>query len=392
MIRRVNPLDRLTAATRERTAAGLRRTLRPRTPDQRLLDLASNDYLGLSRDPRLIEGAVEALRTWGAGSTGSRLVTGTTELHASLERDLAAFTGMPAALVFSSGYLANMGVVTGLRPGLIVSDRGNHASLIDGCRLARCPVTITPHGDVAAVEAALDGARDAVVVTDAVFSVDGDLAPLRELHRVVRRHGALLVIDEAHALGVVGPGGRGAAYEAGLAGEPDVILTVTLSKSLGSQGGAVLAAPEVIETLIDTARSFVFDTGLAPASAGAAAAALRVISGDPDLPSRARANARRLSAIARELGLETSVPSAAVVPVIIGGPEDAVRAARICAEHGVRVGCFRPPSVPHGRACLRLTALATLGESELTDVRRALAGVRGDLGPYAAGNADVARR
>ncbi len=392
MMRLVNPLERLTAATRERTAEGLRRTLRPRTPDHPLLDLASNDYLGLSRDPRLIEGAMEALRVWGAGSTGSRLVTGTTELHAALEDDLADFTGMPAALVFSSGYLANMGVLTGLRPGLIVSDRNNHASLIDGCRLARCPVTITPHGDVAAVDAALDGVRDAVVVTDAIFSVDGDLAPLRELHAVVRRHGALLVIDEAHALGVVGPGGRGAAYAAGLAGEPDVVLTVTLSKSLGSQGGAVLAAPEVIETLIDTARSFVFDTGLAPACAGSASAALRVITSEPGLADRARANARRLAEMAREAGLETSAPAAAVVPVIIGAPEAAVRAAGICADHGVRVGCFRPPSVPHGRACLRLTAIATHGEVELTKVREAMSRVMKDIGPYASRNAGVARR
>ncbi|MFB9833359.1 aminotransferase class I/II-fold pyridoxal phosphate-dependent enzyme, partial [Actinoallomurus acaciae] len=206
----MDPLERLTAATRQRTGAGLRRTLRPRTPAQTLLDLASNDYLGLSRDPRLAEGAIEAVRTWGTGSTGSRLVTGTTELHTALEERLAGFAGTPSALVFSSGYLANLAAVTALRPGLIVSDRGNHASLIDGCRLARCPVVVTPHGDVAAVDAALDGARDAVVVTDAVFSVDGDLAPLRELHTVVRHHGALLLIDEAHALGVVGPGGRGA--------------------------------------------------------------------------------------------------------------------------------------------------------------------------------------
>jgi 8-amino-7-oxononanoate synthase len=393
MIRPVDPLDRLTAATRERTSAGLRRTLRPRTPGQELLDLASNDYLGLSRDPRLAEGAIGAVRTWGTGSTGSRLVTGTTVLHAALERTLADFTGMPSALVFSSGYLANLGALTALRPGLIVSDRGNHASLIDGCRLARCPVVVTPHRDVAAVDAALAGARDAVVVTDAVFSVDGDVAPLRELHAVVRRRGALLVIDEAHALGVVGPGGRGAAYAAGLAGEPDVILTVTLSKSLGSQGGAVLGAPQVIETLVDTARSFVFDTGLAPASAGAAAAALDVLAEDPGLPERARDRARRLAATAKALGLETTTaPAAAVVPVIIGEPGDAVRAAEVCAEHGVRVGCFRPPSVPHGRACLRLTARASLEEAELTMAAGALTGVRELIGPYAARNAEATRR
>jgi 8-amino-7-oxononanoate synthase len=392
MIRNVDPLDRLTAATRERTAAGLRRTLRHRTPAREPLDLASNDYLGLSRDPRLAEGAIEAIRTWGAGSTGSRLVTGTTELHAALEDRLAAFTGMPSALVFSSGYLANLGALTALRPGLVVSDQGNHASLIDGCRLARCPVVVTPHRDVAAVDAALAGARDAVVVTDAVFSVDGDLAPLRELHEVVRRRGALLVIDEAHALGVVGPGGRGAAYAAGLAGERDVILTVTLSKSLGSQGGAVLGAPEVIETLIDTSRTFVFDTGLAPASAGAAAAALDVLAEEPVLAERARGRARRLAATADALGLETTSPAAAIVPVVIGEPGEAVRAAEICAEHGVRVGCFRPPSVPHGRACLRLTARASLGEAELTTVTRALTGVREQIGPYAARNAEATRR
>jgi 8-amino-7-oxononanoate synthase len=392
MIRRVDPLDRLTAATRERTAAGLRRTLRPRAAAHDLLDLASNDYLGLSGDPRLAEGAVEAVRTWGTGSTGSRLVTGTTELHAELERRLAEFTGMPSALVFSSGYLANLGVLTALRPSLIVSDRGNHASLIDGCRLSRCPVEVTPHGDVTAVDTALDGTSDAVVVTDAVFSVDGDLAPLRELHQVVRHRGALLVIDEAHALGVVGPGGRGAAYAAGIAGEPDVIVTVTLSKSLGSQGGAVLGAPQVIETLVDTARSFIFDTGLAPASVGAAVAALDVLAAEPELAGRARDRARRLAAAAEARGLETTSPAAAVVPVIIGDPGEAVHAAELCAGHGVRVGCFRPPSVPHGRACLRLTARANLGEAELTKVSSALTGVRELIGPYAARNAEATRQ
>lgn len=385
-------MDRLDAATRDRTAAGLRRTLRPRPPGRRLLDLASNDYLGLAGDPRLADGAIAAVRLWGTGSTGSRLVTGTTELHAELEGRLAAFTGMPAALVFSSGYLANLGAITALRPGLVVSDRGNHASIIDGCRLSRAPVTVTPHADPAAVDAALAGTRDAVVVTDAVFSVDGDLAPLRELHAIVRRHGALLVIDEAHALGVVGPGGRGAAYAAGLAGEPDVVLTVTLSKSLGAQGGAVLGDPRVIETLVDTARSFVFDTGLAPACAGAALAALDVLAAEPELGARARRRAARLAAAARDLGLATTEPAAAVVPVIVGDPHEAVRAAELCAGYGVRVGCFRPPSVPAGRACLRLTARADLTEADLTTVTKALAGVKEQISPYPARNAGATRR
>ncbi|MFB4311606.1 8-amino-7-oxononanoate synthase [Actinomadura sp. GTD37] len=376
-----DPLARLRDATARRAGAGLRRTLRPR-PDGRagaLTDLASNDYLGLAGDPRLIEAACAAARAWGTGSTGSRLVTGTTALHAELDRRLAAFTGSAAGLVFSSGFLANLGAVTALAgPGtLVVSDQVNHASIVDACRLSRSRVVIVPHRDAAAVERALAGREEdhALVVTDAVFSVDGDLAPLAALHAAVRAHGALLVVDEAHALGVVGDRGRGAAHAAGLAGEPDVVLTLTLSKSLASQGGAVLGAPEVIETLVDTGRSFIFDTGLNPPAAGAALAALDVLEADPGLPSRARDRALRIANLAAGSGLETAVPAAAVVPVFLGEPHAAVRAAEICAEHGLRAGCFRPPSVPKGRACLRLTARATLDEADLTRLGEALAEV-----------------
>ncbi|MFC0862643.1 8-amino-7-oxononanoate synthase [Sphaerimonospora cavernae] len=387
------PLDRLRAATAQREAAGLRRVLRPRTPDHDgLLDLASNDYLGLSRDERLIEAAVRATREWGTGSTGSRLVTGTTRLHAELEERLAAFTGAARALVFSSGYLANLAAVglasasaLGGGGSLIVSDSGNHASIVDACRLSRTRVVVTPHGDAEAVEKVLADRDEehALVVTDAVFSVDGDLAPLRELHAAAVRHGALLVVDEAHALGVVGERGRGAVHEAGLADSPAIVRTVTLSKSLGSQGGAVLGAPEVIDTLIDTGRSFIFDTGLAPAGVGAALAALGILEGAPgdsadDLSERARANARALATMVRELGLSLDLepnPAAAVVPVVLGPPQQAVTAAAVCAEHGVRVGCFRPPSVPQGRSCLRLTARADLGSDDLAVVRGALTAV-----------------
>ncbi|GAA2419410.1 8-amino-7-oxononanoate synthase [Actinomadura vinacea] len=381
-----DPLARLRTAAEQRATAGLRRRLRPRTADHGgLIDLASNDYLGLSRDPRLIEGAIAAARAWGTGSTGSRLVTGTTELHAELDRRLAAFTGSAAGLVFSSGFLANVGAVAGLAgPGdLVVSDQVNHASIVDACRLSRSRVEIVPHRDTAAVERALAEREEehALVVTDAVFSVDGDLAPLAGLHRVVRAHGALLVVDEAHALGVVGERGQGAAHAAGLAGEPDVVLTLTLSKSLGAQGGAVLGAPEVVEALVDTGRSFIFDTGLNPPAVGAALAALDVLDAEPDLPGRARERARRMAAIAAGLGLETTAaPAAAVVPVVLGEPEAAVRGAEICAAHGARVGCFRPPSVPKGRACLRLTARATVGEADLTTLEEALAGVAGSTG------------
>ncbi|GLZ05464.1 8-amino-7-oxononanoate synthase [Actinomadura sp. NBRC 104412] len=378
-----DPLARLRSAAERRERAGLRRRLRPRSGDHDgLIDLASNDYLGLSRDPRPAEAAARAAREYGTGSTGSRLVTGTTHLHAELDRRLAAFTGSAAGLVFSSGYLANLGAVTGLAgPGhLVISDRTNHASIVDACRLSRARVVIVPHRDVAAVERALADRDEehALVVTDAVFSVDGDEAPLADLHRVVRAHGAMLVVDEAHALGVVGDRGQGSAHAAGLAGEPDVVLTLTLSKSLGAQGGAVLGAPEVIETLVDTGRPFIFDTGLNPPAAAAALAALDVLDAEPGLPARARDRARRMAAIAAGLGLETTAaPAAAVVPVVLGEPDAAVKAAEVCAEHGVRVGCFRPPSVPEGRACLRLTARATLGEADLTTLRAALTEVAG---------------
>jgi 8-amino-7-oxononanoate synthase len=370
-------LERIRRAVAAREAAGLRRVLRPRSSAEAVLDLAGNDYLGLARDPRVTEAAARAARTWGAGSTGSRLVTGTTELHAQLEAELAGFTGGPAALVFSSGYLANLGALTALGgPDVsIISDAGNHASIIDACRLAASPVTVVPHRDVDKVDAAL-AARDtrhALVVTDAVFSVDGDLAPLGELHAVARSHDAVLVVDEAHALGVVGAAGRGAVAAADLAGELDVIRTLTLSKSLGAQGGAVVAAPEVIDLLINTARSFIFDTGLAPASAGAALAAVRIVAAEPQLASAARANARQLATIVRTTGMETAEPDAAVVPVVLGDPSRTVAAAAAVLERGVRVGCFRPPSVPPGRSCLRLTARAGLTAADLRLAEAALA-------------------
>ncbi|MGW3768744.1 8-amino-7-oxononanoate synthase [Actinomadura verrucosospora] len=379
-----DPLARLRDAAERRAAAGLRRSLRPRPRLDGLTDLASNDYLGLAGDPRLVEGAVAAAREWGTGSTGSRLVTGTTELHAELDRRLAAFTGSAAGLVFSSGFLANLGAVTALAgpDTLVVSDQVNHASIVDACRLSRSRVVIVPHRDAAAAERALAEREEdhALVVTDAVFSVDGDLAPLGTLHAAARAHGALLVVDEAHALGVVGDEGRGAAHAAGLAGEPDVVLTLTLSKSLASQGGAVLGAPEVIDALVDTGRSFIFDTGLNPPAVGAALAALDVLGSDPGLPGRARERAQAISNLAAGSGLETARPAAAVVPVFLGEPQAAVRAAGICAEHGLRVGCFRPPSVPKGRACLRLTARATLDESDLTRLRAALAEIASSTG------------
>ncbi|MEV5254068.1 8-amino-7-oxononanoate synthase [Streptomyces werraensis] len=362
-----------------RRRAGLVRTLRPRPADTPLLDLASNDYLGLARHPEVVEGAARAARTWGGGATGSRLVTGTTELHTELERELAGFCGFEAALVFSSGYAANLAAVTALAPhgALVVSDAGNHASLIDGCRLARGTTQVVAHRDPDAVRKALDGHEGhAVAVSDTVFSVDGDAAPLAALAEACREHGAGLVLDDAHGLGVLGDGGRGAANAAGLAGADDVVVTVTLSKSLGSQGGAVLGPARVIGHLVNAARTFIFDTGLAPAAAGAALAALRLLRREPGRAARAAEVARDLHARLTAAGLEAVRPDAAVVSVRAPSPEQAVRWAADCRTAGLSVGCFRPPSVPDGISRLRLTARADLSGAEIERAVRVIGETR----------------
>jgi 8-amino-7-oxononanoate synthase len=362
-----------------RRRAGLVRTLRPRAADTPLLDLASNDYLGLARHPEVTEGAARAARTWGGGATGSRLVTGTTALHTELERELAAFCGFEAALVFSSGYAANLAAVTALAPhgSRIVSDAGNHASLIDGCRLARGTTQVAAHSDPDAVRKALDGHDGpAVAVSDTVFSVDGDAAPLTGLAAACREHGAGLVLDDAHGLGVLGDGGRGAPHAAGLAGADDVVVTVTLSKSLGSQGGAVLGPARVIEHLVNAARTFIFDTGLAPAAAGAALAALRLLRREPGRAARAGEVARELHDRLTAAGLEAVRPDAAVVSVRAPSPEQAVRWAADCRAAGLSVGCFRPPSVPDGVSRLRLTARADLSGAEIERAVRVIGETR----------------
>ena len=375
-----DPLSWLVECEAERAASGLRRELRPRAAVETVIDLASNDYLGLARDPRVIQGAVDAVRIWGAGATGSRLVTGSTELHAELEAELAAFCGTGAALVFSSGYTANLGAVTALSgPGsLVVSDAGSHASLVDACRLSRARVVVVPSHDVGAVDAALAARAEsrAMVVTDSVGSADGKLAPLSALLAVCRARRATLLADEAHGLGVRGAGGRGLAAELGLAGAPELVLTATLSKSLGSQGGVVLATPAVVEHLVNVARPFIFDTALAPAAAGAALAALRVLNVEPALPERVLAAA---AAIATAAGVRE--PSSAVTSVILGATQRAVDAAAECLARGVLVGCFRPPSVPEGTSRLRLTAHAGLSGDDLARVADVLTAVlAGDRG------------
>ncbi|TDP97328.1 8-amino-7-oxononanoate synthase [Labedaea rhizosphaerae] len=360
--------DWLDRRAEDRRKAGLTRRLTPRRADADHLDLAGNDYLGLARDKRVAGAAAAAALRWGSGSTGSRLVTGSTELHAELEFELAKFCGAQAALVFSSGFAANLGAVTALAgDGAIVSDAYIHASLIDGCRLSRANVAVAGHADPVAIKHALATRRteQALVVTDSVFSVDGDLAPLPALAQACRAHDAGLLIDDAHGFGVLGEGGRGAVADAGLIGDPDVVTTVTLSKALGAQGGAVLGPRRVIRHLVESARSFIFDTGLAPASAAAALAALHVLADEPERPQRVREVATTLSQRLKDAGLTVSTPDAAVISVRAPSPEAAVEWAGQCRAAGVWVGCFRPPSVPDKVSRLRITVRADLTDGEV---------------------------
>ena len=347
-------LARLVHKADLRARAGLRRELHPRGTGDEVIDLAGNDYLGLSRHPAVVKAASDALAGYGLGATGSRLVRGTTAVHAELESALAGFLGTEAALVYSSGYLANLGAVRALVTSgtRLVSDAHNHASLIDGCKISGAEVRVVPHRDVAAVDGAL-GERPAVVVTESVFSVDGDLAPLADLHAACRRYGALLLVDDAHAVGVLGPSGAGGVAAAGLAGQPDVVVTMTLSKSFGAAGGAVAGPRELVADLVDTGRTFIYDTGLPPPVAAGALAALELIRSGDDL--RAELHERAALVGKRLIAHEVSEPDAGVVSVTASGPQAAVAWAAACRERGVAVGCFRLPSTPDQRSRLRLT-------------------------------------
>lgn len=352
------------------------RALRIRAIDVDLLDLASNDYLNLANDQRIINGATAAAIAWGAGATGSRLVTGSTALHRQLELAFADFMGTESALVFSSGYLANLGAITALtdRETTIISDAENHASLIDAIRLSRATSIVVDHASLAAVEQALveRHTKRAMVVTDAVFSVDGDLAPLRELHELCVAHSALLVVDEAHSLGVIGDLGQGACVQAGIADSPVVVMTATASKSLGTQGGAVLANAAVIDHIMNTARSFIFDTALAPACVGAALAALAVLVAEPERCQEVRAHACTLQQIGRDHGLVSNQTDSAVTSLQLPSAAAAVELATHCWDQGIAVGCFRPPSVPDGISRLRLTAHAELTSADFERFTHAL--------------------
>lgn len=353
--------DRLADAARVRDRRGTVRATRIGTGWEEdagggALDLASNDYLGLSTDRRLKAAAIAATERYGTGARASRVVTGTLPVHNELELALAELTDQPAALAFSSGYAANLGILTALGgpDTLILSDQHIHASLIDAARLSRSPIETFPHSDLAVLSELLANRTQtrAIVAVESVYSVLGDAANLVAAAALCARYDALLVVDEAHGIGVLGAG-RGGVYAAGLAGAEHVVVTATLSKALGAQGGAVLGSAMLREHLVNTARSFIFDTGLAPAPAAAAAAACRIILAEP---TRVDALHRIGSLIASSCGVDRA--AGPVQSIRVGSPEIAVEATERLREEGILVGCFRPPSVPDGISRLRLTAHA----------------------------------
>lgn len=352
--------SRLAAAAERRRSADLDRN------DLVLngLDLASNDYLGLSQHPIVRAAAIEAIERYGTSARASRLVTGTTPAHHRLEAALAERLRHPACVTFSSGYLANIAAVTTLAgpDTLIVSDAHNHASLIDACRLTKASLTVVAHNDPSAVETALADREqaEALVIVESVYSVLGDAADLPRLLQLCARYDALLLVDEAHGIGVAGVeahSGMGAA--AGLSEHRDrLVVTATLSKSLGSQGGALLGSELIRDAAVNTARSFIFDTGLAPANAAAAHAALGLITRD-------RVTSMEVARAQLATALEVPIPAGAVLSVPMPTPESGVRARALLRKEGILVGCFRPPSVPDGITRVRTTARAGLSSDEL---------------------------
>jgi glycine C-acetyltransferase len=348
-----------------------------------VLLLCSNNYLGLADRTEVREAAAEAALRWGAGAGASRLISGNMEPHRQLEERLATFKGYGAALLFGSGYLANTGVVAALagKGEVVFSDELNHASIVDGCRLSRAETFVYRHCDLEHLAWALyhQRGKPALIVTDGVFSMDGDVAPLPELLELARRHGARLLVDEAHATGAVGPGGRGSVSAAGLSGEVDVVVG-TLGKSLGSYGAYACAGAETIDYLVNTARPFIFSTAPPPPAVGAALAALTLLEAEPDLVDRLQANARQLRTALAAEGLGVGASKTQVVPVHIGEAEMAMAFCEAALERGVFAQGIRPPTVPEGSCRLRCTVMATHTAEELKEAARQIGAAARDVG------------
>jgi 8-amino-7-oxononanoate synthase len=389
----------------ELESSGLRRRLRliegPQGPlvvlaGRPVMLLCSNNYLGLADHPRLRRAAADAALSLGTSAGASRLISGSMSIHAELESRLAEFKGTEAALLFGSGYLANTGTIAVLarRGEVVCSDELNHASIIDGCRLAGAETFVYRHADTEHLDWGLRRApgRAALIVTDGVFSMDGDIAPLGELTSLAQRHRCRLLVDEAHATGCIGPGGRGSVAAAGLAGEVDVVVG-TLGKALGGYGAYVCGSGELIDFLINSARPFIFSTAPPPPAVAAALAALELLVERPSQVGRLRANAAALRDGLRSAGLEPAGSETQIVPLLIGEAADAMALCERLLAEGLFAQAIRPPTVPPGTSRLRLTTMATHRIADLRRAARLIGAAASDLGLGAssAGAAQIAQ-
>jgi 8-amino-7-oxononanoate synthase len=376
----------------ELRASGLHRRLRliegaqgPRVQldGEPVLLLCSNNYLGLADHPSVREAAAEAALAWGAGAGASRLISGNMEPHQQLEERLARFKGYESALLFGSGYLANLGAISALadRNGVVFSDELNHASIVDGCRLARAETFVYRHGDVEHLAWGLAeaGERASLIVTDGVFSMDGDVAPLEDLVRLARSHACRLMVDEAHATGALGPGGRGSVAAAGLSAEVDLVVG-TLGKALGSYGAYVCAGSELREYLLNTARSFIFSTALPPPVLAAALAALELLEAEPRRVRQLSVNAAVLREGLVAKGLAAGGGQSQIVPLEVGSAEQTMELCERLLERGVFAQGIRPPTVPEGTSRLRFSVMATHEQAELCEAARLTAEAARELG------------
>jgi 8-amino-7-oxononanoate synthase len=334
-----------------------------------VLLLCSNDYLGLAGHQDLQDAARAAMDRYGFGAGASRLVSGSSPLHEELEQTLARFKGTEAALLFNSGYAANTGIIPALASegDAILSDGLNHASIIDGCRLSRAEVHVYSHGDMNHVESLLKKtarARRRLIVTDGVFSMEGDIAPLPDLCTLAEKYGALLMVDDAHATGVLGDSGRGTAEHFGVSGRVPVQMG-TLGKALGSFGAYIAGDRDMITYILNKARSLIFSTALPPAVCAASLAALRVLEQEPWRREQLRKNVHRFVVVLMAQGVDVAASETPIIPIIIGDSEKALLAGQSLMDKGMFALAVRPPTVPEGTARIRMTIMATHSPEDL---------------------------
>jgi 8-amino-7-oxononanoate synthase len=356
---------------------------RVKTGGREVLMLSSNSYLGLCTDARLKEAARKAVAMYGTGAGGSRLISGTSPIHRELEAQVAFFKRTGAALIFSSGYMANAGVISSVadKNWVIYSDRLNHASIIDGCRLSGARTVVYGHGDVNDLENKIRRypSNQGLIVTDALFSVDGDLAPLPALVATARRHGLLLMVDEAHATGVLGKNGSGAAELFGIKDGID-ISTGTFSKALASEGGFVAGSAALIDYLVNTARSFIFSTAMPPAGAAVSLAALDIVRTEPQRRSTLMEHAAWLRDSLSRAGFDVANHPTQIVSLILGEPRTATAFSDRLMERGIFVTAIRPPTVPAGTSRLRISLMATHTRGDLEFAVSEITAVGHELG------------